>query len=124
MVAALQTVSAFPNQSAQTGETGLIPENGQRNTLCQTGIPLILVSSGNIGNNGALTAITTLPATYSQGCYMWFKTNSISAATPAGWYYVVMTSGTAGTIYNNTYTSGVPLQPAVLTAFVTTGPGA
>jgi hypothetical protein len=92
-------------------------------TLAQSAIPLILQSSGSIANNGALTGLTALPSTIAN-CYMWFPTNTISAATPAGWYYVTMSSATAGTIFNNTYTTGSPTIPGSPTAFVTTGPGA
>lgn len=90
----------------------------------QSGIPMILQSSGTIGNNGALSAITALPQTYSGGCYMYFPANSIVAGSAAGMYFVIMSSTTAGTIYNNPYSSGVPLIPATPTPFVTTGPGA
>jgi hypothetical protein len=55
---------------------------------------------------------------------MYFPANAIEAGSAAGWYYVVMSSTTAGTIYNNVYTSGKPTIPASPTAFVTTGPGA
>lgn len=88
-----------------------------------TSIPLILPSSGTIGNNGALSAITALPLQYA-ACYMYFPSNAIAAGVAAGMYYVVMSSTTAGTIYNNTYTSGTPVIPASPTAFATTGPGA
>jgi hypothetical protein len=90
----------------------------------QTGLPIILPSGGTIGNNGALSGITALPTTYNQGCYMYFPTAAISAASLAGIYYVVMSSTTAGTIYNDVYVSGQPNVPASPTPFVTTGPGA
>lgn len=89
----------------------------------QTGIPMIVPSSGSIGNNGALTGITALPATYD-ACYMYFPANAIATGSVAGMYFVDMSSNTAGTIYNNAYTGGTPTIPASPTAFVTTGPGA
>lgn len=89
----------------------------------QTGIPMIVPSSGSIGNNGALSGMTALPAVYT-ACYMYFPASAIVASSLAGMYYVVMSSNTAGTIYNNAYTSGTPTIPASPTAFVTTGPGA
>lgn len=88
----------------------------------QTGIPVILPSGGTIGNNGALSGITALPTTYSS-CYMYFPAEAIYAGSLAGIYYVVMTSTTAGTIYNNQYVIGNPSIPASPTAFSTTGPG-
>lgn len=84
---------------------------------------MVLPSSGTIGNNGALSALTALPTTYAQ-CYMYFPINAIAAGVAAGMYYVVMSSTTAGTIYNNQYTGGEAGIPANPTAFVTTGPGA
>lgn len=98
------------------------PLNGMV-SLLSTAVPMILPSSGSIGNNGALTGITALPTTYAS-CYMYFPVNAIAAGVAAGLYYVVMSSTTAGTIYNNTYTSGTPTIPAAPTAFATTGPGA
>lgn len=94
--------------------------------LAQTAIPVILQSSGTIGNNGALSAITALPTTYAS-CYLYFPVDKIAAGVAAGLYYCVMSSTTAGTIYNNKYdpTLGLmPTIPASPTAFVTTGPGA
>ena len=95
---------------------------GQRR-LVGTGIPLILPSSGTIGNNGALSAITALPTTYA-ACYMYFPAGAIEVGSAAGMYYVVMSSTTAGTIYNNLYTGGTPTIPESPTPFVTVGPGA
>lgn len=92
-------------------------------TVFANAIPVILQSSGTIGNNGALSALTALPGTFTS-CYMYFPANTIAAGVAAGLYYVVMSSTTAGTIYNNTYTSGKPTIPASPTAFATTGPGA
>ena len=91
--------------------------------IAQFGLPLILPSSGSIGNNGALTAITALPDVYAS-CYMYFPADAIEVGSAAGMYYVEMSSTTAGTIYNNTYDGGTPSIPDTPTAFVTTGPGA
>lgn len=96
---------------------------GFAKVLFTNAIPMILPSSGSIGNNGALTGLTALPATYACS-YMYFPVNAIAAGVAAGLYYVIMSSTTAGTIYNNPYTSGVPTCPASPTAFSTTGPGA
>ena len=92
--------------------------------LAQGGLPIGSPSSGTIGNNGALSAITALPTTYSGGIYLYFPADKIFAGSLAGHYYCVMSSATAGTIYNNTYTGGIPAIPASPTPFVTTGPGA
>lgn len=91
--------------------------------LGQSNIPFVLVSSGTMGNNGALSGVTALPTTYASA-YVYLPANAISAGSSAGWYYAVFSSTTAATVYNNTYTSGTPTIPGSPTAFVTTGPGA
>lgn len=105
---------------------GIPPSAGglyQPYILARSSIPFISVSSGSMGNNGALTGITALSVTYAQ-CYLFLPANAISAGSAAGWYYAQMSSTTAGTVFNNTYTTGVPTVPSVPTAFATTGPGA
>lgn len=93
-------------------------------SFAQFGLPLILPSSGSIGDNGALSGITAFNATYIQ-CYMYFPVNAIATGTAAGWYYVVMSGTSAGTIYNNPRTTtDIPAVPTTLVPFVTTGPGA
>ena len=87
-------------------------------------IPVGRPSSGSIADNGALTLTTALQTTYSQGAYMYFPANAIVSGSAAGLYWTVMSSTTLGTIYNNTYTSGTPIEPTTLVPFVTTGPGA
>lgn len=89
----------------------------------QWGLPVIVPSSGSIGNNGALTGITALPTTEAN-CWMYFPANAIFTGSAAGVYFVQMSSTTAGTIFNNILTSGAPYIPASPTPFVTTGPGA
>lgn len=98
------------------------PLNGSV-SLFATAMPMVLPSSGSIGNNGALSGLTALPTQHAS-CYMYFPASAISAGSAAGLYYVVMSSTTAGTIYNNTYSSGLPTIPSSPMPFVTTGPGA
>lgn len=92
--------------------------------VSSSAIPVGIPSSGSIGNNGALTGLTAFPVTYSAGIYLYFPAGAIAAGSAAGKYWTVMSSTTAGTIFNNTYTSGELTAPASNTAFVTTGPGA
>lgn len=106
--------------------TALVAAPGMFETvLFQSSIPFIFASSGSIGNNGALSGLTALPATYANA-YILVPAGAIAAGIPAAaaWYYVQMSSGTAGTIFNNVYTSGQPTIPGSPTAFSTTGPGA
>jgi len=96
----------------------------QQVTMAASALALVLPSSGSIANNGALTLTTALPRTFPKA-WMYFPINSISASTPAGVYYVEMTSTTVGVIYNNLLAgSGVVQTPASKVPFVTTGPGA
>lgn len=91
--------------------------------LGQSHIPMVLCSSGTMGNNGALSGITALPRAYAKA-YVYLPSGAIAAGSAAGWYYAVFSSTTAATIYNNTYSSGTPAIPGSPTAFSTTGPGA
>lgn len=116
-----------PAAGAFTTSTSTSPQTyssmAAQYTVLSWGVPLIIPSSGSIGNNGALSGITTLGHTYTS-CYMFFPAAAIVAGSTAGFYYVVMSSATAGTIKNNTYTSGIPTIPGAPVAFSTTGPGA
>ncbi len=97
-----------------------------RRVLFRCVTPFIIVSSGSMGNNGALTVTTALPWTPIRS-YVYLPANAISAGSAAGWYYAVFSSTTAATVYNNVYdpASGIePVVPTSPTAFATTGPGA
>lgn len=88
------------------------------------GIPFVVVSTGTVAVNGALTVGTALATTYSGGCYMFLPAGAAFAGSAAGWYWVVMSSSTLGTIYNNTYVNGPVSPPAVLVPVTVAGPGA
>jgi hypothetical protein len=89
----------------------------------QCGLPLIIVSSGTMGNNGAMSGVASVVTTHPSA-YVYLPANAISAGSAAGFYYAVFSSATAATIYNNTYTPGTdPTIPGSPTAFSTTGPG-
>jgi hypothetical protein len=114
---------AFVITGGSIDGSSLATGSGIEVILSKSSIPFIHISSASIGDNGALTGVTTLVVTYSLGAYCYFPANSIAAGVAAGWYWTVFSSATAGTIYNSTYTSGTPAA-GTLTAFVTTGPGA
>jgi hypothetical protein len=106
--------------------SGLITQQAGKSTpynLISTGIPFVMVSSGTMGNNGALSGITAVSVAYPRA-YVYLPINAISAGSAAGWYYAVFSATTAATVYNNVYTTGNPTVPASPTAFSTTGPGA
>lgn len=90
----------------------------------QWGVPSGVAPSGTMGNNGALTLGTALPTTYSSGIWLHFPAGAISAGSAAGLYWCVMSSATAGTVYNVTLGAAIPYVPSNPAAFVTTGPGA
>ena len=99
--------------------------------LSQSAIPFIKSSSGTMGNNGAVSAMTALPRIISGGAYLYLPAGAIAAGVPASadWYWFVASSTTAGTVYNQTYANnkdsvGTPRIPSANTAFATTGPGA
>ena len=93
-------------------------------SLTTCGIPLILMagngstvgmkSSGTVG--GFTLTTTTAPIAYPSA-YCYLPANAMGATLAAGWYYAIFSSTSAGTLYNNVYSSGVPAPPATATAF-------
>lgn len=95
-------------------------------TIASWGVPVILASSGSMGNNGAVTAMTALPQTYANGAWLYLPAGAVAAGVPAApaFYWFVGSTTQAGTVYNSTWDGlGVP-SVGVTTAFATTGPGA
>ena len=107
----------WPNNN--TGLPAGIPR-----ALASSVIPVGIPSSGTVGDNGALTLTTALARTISDGAYFYFPAGALFAGSAAGLYWTVMSSTTAGVVYNNTYSSGDPAVPATLTPIAATGPGA
>lgn len=96
---------------------------GSQNLIYQAAIPFVIAPTGTMGNNGAITLGTALDQTYPN-VYLYLTAGAIATSSAAGWYYAVMSSATAGIVYNTTYSSGKPYIPGTLLAFSTTGPGA
>lgn len=92
-------------------------------TLGQSHVPFVLVSSGSMGNNGALSGLTAVATAYPNA-YVWMPAGAIASGSAAGWYYATFSTTQAATVFNNIYTSGTPAIPGSPTPFVTTGPGA
>lgn len=92
--------------------------------IAQSAVPAGIPSSGSVGNNGALTGITALPITYS-GIWLYFPAGALYSGSVAGFYWTVMNSQTAGTVYgarlSGTETPYIPANPPAISA---TGPGA
>lgn len=98
---------------------------GGEATLFRATVPVGLAPTFTGTSNGAITLGTALDTTYP-GLYLYFPANSLSASHPAGFYWVVMSSTTAGTAYNNAYdpaTESAPAIPASLTPFSGAVPG-
>src|SRR5690349_7786608 len=110
------SVGYDPTAVAITGGTG-IPI-----LLATGGIPLIGLSSGSVAANGAISAITALPAVYPSA-YCYFPANALATSIAAGWYYCTFSTTTAGVAFLDPYTSGIPTIPTSPTA-VTDGRGA
>lgn len=97
----------FLPQGASATYPGLLP-----NVLAQSGFPMIMPpNSTSLSAAGALVLATALDLTYAN-CYMFFPANAVATVSAAGMYFVQMSSTTAGTVFQNTYTSGVPVIPA------------
>ena len=89
-------------------------------------VPVGIAQAWTAGNDGALTGLSFRTDNIYYELYLYFPANGLYSGSSAGFYYVVMTSISAGTVYNNNYTPGTnkPLKPVAPTAFTYTGAGA
>jgi hypothetical protein len=93
-------------------------------SLLTCGIPVGIPSSGSIGANGALSNIAAFPTTFNNpGVFLYFPVGAVYAGSAAGFYWTVMSSTTAGTVYDNILVVSAPAIPASPTAVVSAGPG-
>ncbi len=72
------------------------------------------------GSAGAFTLSAAILANLwnaLKGCWMYMPASFGGSAYPAGWYWAVFSSDTAGILYTDTYTSSTPKRPASPTAF-------
>ena len=87
--------------------------------------PVGIAPSGTIAANGALTLGTALGKAYLGGIWLAFPAGAVFSGSAAGVYWCVMTTTTAGTVFNNTLAAGsVPVVPTAPVAVVDAGPGA
>lgn len=125
--------SAFPVIDAITGEI-IGPNNIKYQLspgkvpyiLLQCGVPIGIAPSGNIGSNGSVTFGTAMNIAYTGGVWLYYPSGAIYTASAAGFYWTVMSSTTAGTIYQEQYTPAVSSFdiPQTPTGVVAAGPGA
>lgn len=78
--------------------------------LLASGIPVGRPPSGTVGANGALTLDVALNFPYYGGIYLHFPANAVYSGSVAGFYWTVMSSTTAGTIYNEVLGSAFPTE--------------
>lgn len=113
-------------ENLTVGTRDVVTDLGLPKTLAQSAIPVIIPSSGSIAANGALTLTTALPAQYANA-FLYFPANAVFTGSGAGFYYVIMSSTSAGTIYQEGYlpsTGVAPTVPTTPTPWVVAGPGA
>ena len=88
-----------------------------------SGLPFVMPSSGTVNNTSGNITVSTAFDYVIGPSYTYFPTGALYAASPAGWYYMVWTAATIGTVYANTYLNGnaqIPASPTPLTTV--TGP--
>ena len=96
-------------------------------TIASVGVPFIIppgdgaaVGLQFTGTAGAFTlsaAILTNAWNALKGCWMYLPANFGGSTCPAGWYWAVFSSDTAGIVYTDTYVSGKPVRPNSPVAF-------
>ena len=94
-------------------------------TVMTGGTPSGIPSSGSVAANGALTVTAAFLETYSDGVWLFFPAGAVYAGSVAGSYWVVMSSTTLGTVYDNVLVlPGSDHPPVTPTPIVAAGPGA
>ena len=92
------------------------------NQIASIGTPFVILPgdgaaagmffTGTAGAFTLSTAILTGAWVALKGCWCYLQANFGGKTYPAGWYWAVFSSDTAGTLYTDTYTSGQPQRPA------------
>jgi hypothetical protein len=106
-----KVVYPYPQQVAVSGIPFVIPPGD--------GAAVGLQFTGSAGAFTLSAAILTNLWNALKGCWMYMPASFGGSAYPAGWYWAVFSSDTAGILYTDTYTSGTPKRPASPTAFPT-----
>ena len=100
---------------------------GVANQIAAIGTPFVILPGDGAavgmfftGTAGAFTlsaAILTNAWNALKGAWCYLPANFGGKTYPAGWYWAVFSSDTAGILYNNVYSSGATNRPATLTPF-------
>ena len=132
-------VSAYQAETNLTGGTAWSPHAAADSTdrsewlretpltIASIGVPFIIppgdgaaVGLQFTGTAGAFTlsaAILTNAWNALKGCWMYLPASFGGSTCPAGWYWAVFSSDTAGIVYTDTYVSGKPVRPSSPVAF-------
>jgi hypothetical protein len=98
--------------------------------LTTPGAPVLIPPSGTMAANGAVTFGTAIAlesgVVLTDGLWAYFPAGAVYAGSAAGFYWMTMSSATAGTVYDTTYVPGTTSgeRPASPTAISAAGPGA
>lgn len=109
--------------AAPTKDAGSVPY-----TLLSSAVPMILANGCSLGATGAISACTSLPATYANA-YMYFPATVLASSgtgSAAGFYAVQMSSATAGQVCSpiTLYASGSPAVVGTCNTFSVNTTGA
>lgn len=124
-------VAEYATDSSGNVTALVVPDGSQLyipRVLAASGISIGRPPSGTVGANGALTLDTSTTIggySFTNGVYFHFPTGALFTDSPAGFYWTVMSSGFAGTVYNNRLGSNLPTEaPAPLVPIVSGSIGA
>jgi hypothetical protein len=100
---------------------------GVANQIAAIGTPFVILPGDGAavgmfftGTAGAFTLSAAILANLwngLKGCWCYLPANFGGKTYPAGWYWAVFSSDTAGILYMDTYQSGIPLRPSTPTPF-------
>jgi len=122
----IRDVSTPPGVGTLLGSKGSVAGYGPV-TVMATGTPFAILPGDNSANGmfftnsaGAFTlsaAILGSAWNMLKGCWCYLPANFGGGTYPAGWYWAVFSSDTAGILYTDTYVSGQPSRPSSPTPF-------
>ena len=126
-VTATASIAAFAGTAADVGKVISISDTAYKTATITAAVS---TTQATVTINTALSGTgpfatwqlgVPLPVKYVNiPTYFYMPANAISGSNAVGWYYVVCSTTTACTVYNNTYTPGVtPLLPSTPVAFST-----
>jgi hypothetical protein len=103
----------------QTFFQNLMLPTTQPSLSTASGVPFVLPASGTVNNtSGNITTGTAFDYVIGPS-YTFFPLGALYTNSPAGWYYMVWTAATIGTVYADMYTAGVPAIPDTPTPLTT-----